>query len=37
MAASVSAAQEFFDLFDRKPLIDNGSNEGQKLVRQSTS
>ncbi|CAF1373441.1 unnamed protein product [Rotaria sordida] len=32
IAASVSAAQTFFDLFDRKPAIDNTSTEGQELV-----
>ncbi|CAF4073925.1 unnamed protein product, partial [Rotaria sordida] len=32
IAASVSAAETFFDLFDRKPAIDNTSTEGQELV-----
>ncbi|CAF1183257.1 unnamed protein product [Rotaria sp. Silwood1] len=32
IAASVSAAEAFFDLFDRKPAIDNTSTEGQELV-----
>ncbi|CAF4137845.1 unnamed protein product [Rotaria sp. Silwood2] len=32
IAASTSAAESFFDLFDRKPAIDNTSNEGQELV-----
>ncbi|CAF4964075.1 unnamed protein product [Rotaria sp. Silwood1] len=32
IAASVSAAQTFFDLFDRKPAIDNTSTEGRELV-----
>ncbi|CAF3865810.1 unnamed protein product, partial [Rotaria sordida] len=32
LAASVSAAERFFDLFDRKPAIDNASTEGQELV-----
>ncbi|CAF1071435.1 unnamed protein product [Rotaria sordida] len=32
ITASVSAAKTFFDLFDRKPAIDNTSNEGQELV-----
>jgi hypothetical protein len=32
MTASISAARNFFDLFDRKPTIDNGSNEGHELV-----
>ncbi|CAF4954974.1 unnamed protein product, partial [Rotaria sp. Silwood1] len=31
VAASISAAEEFFDLFDRKPAIDNTSGEGQEL------
>ncbi|CAF3588026.1 unnamed protein product [Rotaria sp. Silwood1] len=30
--SSVAAAEAFFDLFDRKPVIDNISNEGQDLV-----
>ncbi|CAF3377497.1 unnamed protein product [Rotaria sp. Silwood1] len=32
IAASISAAEEFFDLFDRKPAIDNTSGEEQELV-----
>ncbi|CAF3920069.1 unnamed protein product [Rotaria sp. Silwood1] len=32
IAASVSAAEAFFDLFDRKPAIDNTSTEGQELL-----
>ncbi|CAF3986249.1 unnamed protein product [Rotaria sp. Silwood1] len=32
MATSVSAAKTFFDLFDRKPVIDNTSTEGQELI-----
>ncbi|CAF4842443.1 unnamed protein product [Rotaria sp. Silwood1] len=32
IAASISAAETFFDLFDRKPAIDNTSTEGQVLV-----
>ncbi|CAF1151950.1 unnamed protein product [Rotaria sordida] len=32
IAASVSAAKTFFDLFDRNPAIDNTSIEGQELV-----
>ncbi|CAF0779828.1 unnamed protein product [Rotaria sordida] len=32
IAASVSAINTFFDLFDRKPAIDNTSSEGQALV-----
>ncbi|CAF1559216.1 unnamed protein product, partial [Rotaria sp. Silwood1] len=31
IAASISAAEEFFDLFDRKPAIDNTSGEEQEL------
>ncbi|CAF3539071.1 unnamed protein product [Rotaria socialis] len=31
IAGSVSAAQSFFNLFDRIPTIDNGSDEGQEL------
>ncbi|CAF4336061.1 unnamed protein product [Rotaria socialis] len=31
IADSVSAAETFFDLFDRIPVIDNGSTEGQEL------
>ncbi|CAF3857358.1 unnamed protein product, partial [Rotaria sp. Silwood1] len=31
-ATSVSAARMFFDLFDRKPVIDNTSTKGQELV-----
>ncbi|CAF1106708.1 unnamed protein product [Rotaria sordida] len=30
--ASLSAAQSFFDLFDRTPTIDNTSSKGRKLV-----
>lgn len=30
--ASLKAAQNFFDLFDRIPTIDNGLDEGQELV-----
>ncbi|CAF0995713.1 unnamed protein product [Rotaria sordida] len=29
---SVSSAEAFFDLFDRKPAIDNASTEGQELA-----
>ncbi|CAF4979491.1 unnamed protein product, partial [Rotaria sp. Silwood1] len=32
IAVSISAAEQFFDLFDRKPAIDNTSIEGQELV-----
>ncbi|CAF4132447.1 unnamed protein product [Rotaria sp. Silwood2] len=32
IAESVSAAETFFDLFDRKPTIDNTSTEGLELV-----
>jgi len=32
MGASVSAARSLFELFDRTPLIDNGSTKGQELV-----
>ncbi|CAF4637472.1 unnamed protein product [Rotaria sp. Silwood2] len=32
IASSVSAAETFFDLFDRKPAIDNSSTEGQELI-----
>ncbi|CAF4231321.1 unnamed protein product, partial [Rotaria sordida] len=32
IAASFSAAEAFFNLFDRKPAIDNTSTEGQELV-----
>ncbi|CAF4789632.1 unnamed protein product [Rotaria sp. Silwood1] len=32
IAATVSAAETFFDLFDRIPSIDNTSTEGQELV-----
>ncbi|CAF3269133.1 unnamed protein product [Rotaria sp. Silwood2] len=32
IGASISAAEAFFDLFDRKPAIDNTSTEGQKIV-----
>ncbi|CAF3876296.1 unnamed protein product [Rotaria sp. Silwood1] len=32
IAASVSAAESFFNLFDRKPDIDNTSTEGKELV-----
>lgn len=29
---SISAAQKFFDLFDRTPAIDNSSTQGRELV-----
>ncbi|CAF3943339.1 unnamed protein product [Rotaria sp. Silwood1] len=32
IAMSISAAEQFFDLFDRKPAIDNTSTEGQELL-----
>ncbi|CAF0845843.1 unnamed protein product [Adineta steineri] len=32
IGASFAAAHAFFDLFDRIPTIDNGSNKGQKLT-----
>ncbi|CAF0915139.1 unnamed protein product [Adineta steineri] len=32
MGASLAAAHAFFDLFDRIPAIDNGSNKGQELT-----
>ncbi|CAF4402305.1 unnamed protein product [Rotaria socialis] len=32
LAASFSGAEYFFNIFDRKPYIDNGSTEGQLLV-----
>ncbi|CAF4713184.1 unnamed protein product [Rotaria socialis] len=32
IASSVSATDAFFNLFDRKPAIDNASTEGQELV-----
>ncbi|CAF1129551.1 unnamed protein product [Rotaria sordida] len=32
LAESVSSAEAFFDLFDRKPAIDNASTEGQELA-----
>ncbi|CAF4450391.1 unnamed protein product [Rotaria sp. Silwood2] len=32
IAASFSAAETFFDLFDRTPAIDNTSTEGQELI-----
>ncbi|CAF1113795.1 unnamed protein product [Rotaria sordida] len=32
IAASFSAAEAFFNLFDRKPAIDNTSTQGQELV-----
>ncbi|CAF0939640.1 unnamed protein product [Adineta ricciae] len=32
ISASISAAEVFFDLFDRKPLIDNTSDTGHELV-----
>ncbi|CAF1668749.1 unnamed protein product, partial [Rotaria sordida] len=32
IASSFLAAETFFDLFDRKPAIDNTSTEGQELV-----
>ncbi|CAF1518564.1 unnamed protein product [Adineta ricciae] len=31
IGSSISAAQDFFDLFDRTPCIDNASSEGQQL------
>jgi len=34
MGASLSAAGNFLDLFDRTPVIDNTSIEGQELVRE---
>jgi hypothetical protein len=34
MGSSLSAAQSFFNLFDRTPTIDNSSTEGQELVRE---
>ncbi len=34
IGASLSAAQSFFDLFDRTPAIDNTSTDGQELVRE---
>ncbi|CAF3469805.1 unnamed protein product [Rotaria sp. Silwood2] len=33
LAASLSAAKTFFDLFDRNPTIDNASTEGRPLLR----
>jgi hypothetical protein len=33
IGSSLSAAQSFFELFDRTPTIDNASTEGQELVR----
>ena len=33
ISTSICAAEVFFDLFDRKPLIDNASNTGHELVR----
>ncbi|CAF1372782.1 unnamed protein product [Adineta steineri] len=33
IGASFAAAHAFFDLFDRIPTIDNGSNKGQELTR----
>ncbi|CAF1343363.1 unnamed protein product [Rotaria sordida] len=32
IATSISAAEAFFDLFDRKPTIDNTSTEGRELI-----
>ncbi|CAF4096095.1 unnamed protein product, partial [Adineta steineri] len=32
IGASLAAAHAFFDLFDRIPTIDNGSNKGQELT-----
>ncbi|CAF1391466.1 unnamed protein product [Adineta steineri] len=32
IGASFAAAHAFFDLFDRTPTIDNGSNKGQELT-----
>ncbi|CAF0897167.1 unnamed protein product [Adineta steineri] len=32
IGASYAAAHAFFDLFDRIPIIDNGSNKGQELT-----
>ncbi|CAF1423248.1 unnamed protein product, partial [Adineta steineri] len=32
IGASYAAAHAFFDLFDRTPAIDNGSNKGQELT-----
>ncbi|CAF1578372.1 unnamed protein product [Rotaria sordida] len=32
IATSISAAEAFFDLFDRKPTIDNTSTEGRELL-----
>ncbi|CAF3880618.1 unnamed protein product [Rotaria sp. Silwood1] len=32
IATSVSAAEAFFDLFDREPAIDNTSTEGQEII-----
>ncbi|CAF4407050.1 unnamed protein product, partial [Adineta steineri] len=32
IGASLAAAHAFFDLFDRTPTIDNGSNKGQELT-----
>ncbi|CAF5025633.1 unnamed protein product, partial [Rotaria sp. Silwood1] len=32
IATSVSAAEAFFDLFDREPAIDNTSTEGQEIA-----
>ncbi|CAF1573079.1 unnamed protein product [Adineta steineri] len=32
IGASFAAAHAFFDLFDRIPTIDNGSNKGQELI-----
>lgn len=34
IGSAVTAAQYFFDLFDRIPVIDNTSTEGQELVRE---
>jgi hypothetical protein len=34
IGTSISAAQSFFDLFDRTPAMDNTSTKGQQLVRE---
>jgi hypothetical protein len=34
IGASISAAQSFFDLFDRTSAIDQTSTKGQQLVRE---
>jgi hypothetical protein len=33
LGLSISAAEKYFNLFDRVPTIDSGSTEGQELVR----